>query len=73
VTNGGIIIGSLAIYHDDPTGVAHKLLPRAIENARTYCSQAVESDGTWKESPDYWSATWHFCLSLNGVVRSDLL
>jgi hypothetical protein len=54
VTNGGIIIGSLAVYHDDPTGVARELLPRAIENARTYCSQAVESDGTWKESPDYW-------------------
>jgi hypothetical protein len=46
VTNGGMIIGSLAIYHEDPTGIAKKLLPRAIENAKNYCAQSVESDGT---------------------------
>jgi hypothetical protein len=27
---------------------------KAIENAKNYCAQAVESDGTWMETPDYW-------------------
>ncbi|KAH6645527.1 chondroitin AC/alginate lyase [Truncatella angustata] len=54
VTNSGIIIAALAIYHEDPTGIAKSLLPRAINNARENCAQAVQTDGTWKETPDYW-------------------
>lgn len=56
VTNAGMIIGSLAVYHEDPTGIAAKLLPLAVAGARKYCGRAVESDGTWPETPDYWYA-----------------
>ncbi|QGA19359.1 hypothetical protein EYB26_007048 [Talaromyces marneffei] len=69
VTNGGMIIGSLAVYHEDPTGVAQALLPMAIENAKNYCSQAVESDGTWTETPDY----WHFGTQAHSQLSSALL
>jgi len=51
-----MIIGALAIFHEDPTGTARELLPLAISNARQYCAQSVESDGTWAETPDYWCA-----------------
>lgn len=54
VTNGGIIIGALAIYHEDPTGTAARILGQAILNARQHCAQATHSDGTWAETPDYW-------------------
>jgi hypothetical protein len=54
VTNAGMIVGSLAIYHDDPTGTSQKLLPQSIQNARNYCVRGVYDDGTWSETPDYW-------------------
>ena len=54
VTNGGIIIGALAIYHEDPTGTAARILGQAILNARQHCAQAAHLDGTWAETPDYW-------------------
>lgn len=54
VTNAGIITGALAIYNEDPTGIAAKLLKLAIPNAQQHCAQAVHSDGTWTETPDYW-------------------
>jgi hypothetical protein len=54
VTNGGIIAGSLAIYYEDPTGIAAELLPLAIANAQKNCAQAVLPDGSWSETPDYW-------------------
>jgi hypothetical protein len=57
VVNGGIILGSLAIYHEDPSRISEKLLPRAIHNARKYCAKAVYEDGTWSETPDYWYVT----------------
>jgi len=49
-----MIVGALAIFHDDPTRTAEKILHQAVENARDYCAQAVETDGTWAETPDYW-------------------
>lgn len=54
VTNGGIIIGSLAIYHEDTTGIAKFILPLSVQNAEEYCAKAVLDDGTWTETPDYW-------------------
>ncbi|KAK2056644.1 hypothetical protein LY76DRAFT_517984 [Colletotrichum caudatum] len=69
VTNGGMIIGALAVYHKDPTGVARQLLPLAINNARQYCAQAVESDGTWAETPDY----WYFGTQAHAQLASALL
>jgi hypothetical protein len=49
-----MVIGSLAVYHEDPTNVSGQLLPQAIGNAAKFCAQSVESDGTWVETPDYW-------------------
>jgi hypothetical protein len=54
VVNGGIIIASLATYHDDPTGISEELLEMATANARNNCAHAVNKDGTWSETPDYW-------------------
>ncbi|KAG0149864.1 hypothetical protein CROQUDRAFT_73739 [Cronartium quercuum f. sp. fusiforme G11] len=54
VTNGGMVVGSLAIMNEDPTGTAAKLLPLALQSASTNCVNAVSSDGTWSETSDYW-------------------
>lgn len=54
VTNGGMVIGSLAVMNDDPTGTAAKLLPLALQSASTNCVNAVSPDGTWSETSDYW-------------------
>ncbi|MBW0476167.1 hypothetical protein O181_015882 [Austropuccinia psidii MF-1] len=54
VTNGGMIVGSLAIMNEDPTGTAQKLLPLALQSASTNCVNAVSADGTWSETSDYW-------------------
>ncbi|KAF2998698.1 hypothetical protein E8E14_004610 [Neopestalotiopsis sp. 37M] len=69
VTNGGVIIAALAIYHEDPIGIAQSLLPRAMDNARDYCAQAVQTDGTWKETPDY----WYFGVQAHAQLSSALL
>ena len=49
-----MIVGSLAIYHEDPTGTAAKLLALAVPGARQNCAQAVQSNGSWSETSDYW-------------------
>mgnify|MGYP000889977679 CR=1 FL=1 len=54
VTNGGMVVGSLAIMNEDPTGTASKLLPLALQSAATNCVNAVSPDGTWSETSDYW-------------------
>jgi hypothetical protein len=54
VTNGGMIVGSLAIYHEDPTGTAASLLTQAVSGAKANCAMAVQADGTWSETSDYW-------------------
>lgn len=54
VTNGGMVVGSLAIMSEDPTGTAQKMLPLALQSASTNCVDAVSSDGTWSETSDYW-------------------
>ncbi|KAK3372915.1 hypothetical protein B0T24DRAFT_649069 [Lasiosphaeria ovina] len=69
VTNGGMIIGALTIYHDDPTGVAKELLPRAIANVVQNCAQSVSSDGTWTETPD----CWYFGTQAHAQIASALL
>lgn len=51
-----MIVGSLAIYEEDPTGTAAKLLGLAVPNAQQNCAQAVYSDGTWTETANYWYA-----------------
>ncbi|CRG86076.1 hypothetical protein PISL3812_03079 [Talaromyces islandicus] len=69
VTNAGIITGALAIYNEDPTGIAAKLLELAIPNAQQHCAQAVHSDGTWTETPDY----WYFGVQTHAQMSSALL
>lgn len=54
VTNGGMIIGSLAIYNEDPSGTAKALLAQAVPNAAANCAMAPQADGTWSETSDYW-------------------
>jgi len=49
-----MITGSLAIYNEDLTGTAAKLLTLAVPGAQKNCAQAVQSDGTWTETPAYW-------------------
>ena len=53
----GLLLGALAIYSEDPTGTAAQVLPDTIANSQQYCAQAISSDGTWLETPDYWSVT----------------
>ncbi|KIW13005.1 hypothetical protein PV08_08192 [Exophiala spinifera] len=52
--NGGLLLGALAIYNEDPTGTAAQILPDTIANSQEYCAHAISSDGTWLETPDYW-------------------
>lgn len=54
VTNGGMVVGSLAIMNEDPTGTAQKILQLALQSATTNCVNAVSPDGTWSETADYW-------------------
>jgi hypothetical protein len=54
VCNGGMILGSLAIMEDDPTGIAAQLLPLAVKNAAGNCAMGPSSDGTWSETANYW-------------------
>ncbi|PLW57753.1 hypothetical protein PCANC_01384 [Puccinia coronata f. sp. avenae] len=54
VTNGGMVVGSLAIMNEDPTGTASKMLPLALDSASTNCVNGVSPDGTWSETSDYW-------------------
>jgi len=54
VCNGGLILGSLAIMENDPTGTAAALLPLAVSNAAANCAMGPSTDGTWSETANYW-------------------
>ena len=54
VCNGGLTLGALAIIDRDPTGAASRLLQRTVPNANANCVTAVQPDGTWSETSDYW-------------------
>lgn len=41
VSNGGLILGSLAIYEDDTTNTASQLLERAVPNAVANCARGT--------------------------------
>lgn len=49
-----MIIGALAIMNEDPTGLAKKLLPTALENINGNCAFSVSDDGSWSETVNYW-------------------
>ncbi|KAF7784641.1 CAZyme family PL35 [Agaricus bisporus var. burnettii] len=69
VSNGGLILGSLAILGDDDTGTAEAILSHAIDNAKQNCAFGVTSDGTWKETPNY----WYFGCTGHAEMSSALL
>ncbi|KZT02413.1 heparinase II/III family protein [Laetiporus sulphureus 93-53] len=54
VCNGGLTMGALAILGDDTSGLAEQILGYTIPNAILNCAEAVTSDGTWQETPNYW-------------------
>ncbi|KAI0320454.1 chondroitin AC/alginate lyase [Amylostereum chailletii] len=54
VSNGGIIMASLAILGDDTTGTAENILNVAVNDAVQVCAHSPSSDGTWSETANYW-------------------
>lgn len=54
VSNGGMILGALAILGDDTTGISGQMLDKAIPNAQLNCAQGPSTDGTWSETANYW-------------------
>ncbi|KAF8578727.1 heparinase II/III family protein [Ramaria rubella] len=54
VCNGGMILGSLAILGDDPTGQAEQMLGFAVPNSVQNCENGPSADGTWSETANYW-------------------
>lgn len=46
-------MGALAIANEDPTGISARILGYTIPNAAAHCAFAVQTDGTWTETPDY--------------------
>ena len=54
VINAGCSIGALAIQGEDTTGLAAKVLAASVDNAKGNCMRAVNTDGSWTETPNYW-------------------
>lgn len=50
----GFTAGALAIYDEDTSGTAKKMLSLSIPSALNGCAMAISSDGTWLETQDYW-------------------
>lgn len=64
-----MIVGALAVYHDEPNSLPERLLRLAVQNTLENCAQSVESDGTWTETPDY----WYFGTQAHAQLSSALL
>lgn len=69
VCNDGLTMGSLAILGDDTSGNAEKLLGATVDNALKNCAQAVSTDGTWAETPNY----WYFGTTGHAEMSSSLI
>ena len=54
VCNSGLLLGALAIWTEDPTGVAAQIVQNSIPNMKGNCMKAVYDDGTWSETANYW-------------------
>lgn len=50
-----MVLGALAILDDDQTGVAAEILGKAIPDAQANCALGPSQDGSWTETPNYWS------------------
>ncbi|KAG8785379.1 hypothetical protein FRC15_001486 [Serendipita sp. 397] len=69
VSNGGMILGSLAILEDDTTGTASQLLPLAVANAVANCADVPSTDGTGSETANY----WEFAITGLSELTSSLI
>ncbi|KIJ46453.1 hypothetical protein M422DRAFT_46181 [Sphaerobolus stellatus SS14] len=69
VSNGGMVMGALAIIDDDPTGKAASVLTQAIPNALKNCVLGPSSDGTWAETANY----WYFGTTGHAEMTSSLI
>ncbi|KAK4047892.1 hypothetical protein OIV83_005074 [Microbotryomycetes sp. JL201] len=69
VCNAGLTLGALAIANDDPTGSAQSLLAKTVPNAQANCAMAVQPDGTWTETANY----WYFGTTGHAEMASALL
>jgi hypothetical protein len=54
VSNGGLIMGCLAIQGDDTTGACNTLLDQALQSAVQYCTAVPQPSGSGSETPNYW-------------------
>lgn len=54
VSNGGLVLGALAIKGDDPNGISDSIIDSATKSAQAACFAAPHADGTWAETNNYW-------------------
>ncbi|KAM0789095.1 hypothetical protein ACM66B_003152 [Microbotryomycetes sp. NB124-2] len=69
VCNAGLTLGALAIANEDPTGAAQSILEKTVANAKDNCAMAVQPDGTWTETANY----WYFGTTGHAEMASALL
>jgi hypothetical protein len=71
VCNGGLTLGALAVATEDPTGTAQQLLSNTIANVKLNGATAVQPDGTWTETSDYWYfGTTGFSQMVSGLITA---
>lgn len=71
VCNGGLTLGALAVATEDPTGTAQQLLSNSIANVKLNGATAVQPDGTWTETSDYWYfGTTGFSQMVSGLITA---
>ncbi|PWN27061.1 hypothetical protein BDZ90DRAFT_232623 [Jaminaea rosea] len=69
VCNSGLLLGALAIWTEDPTGTAAKIVQNAVPNMQSNCMQGAYEDGTWSETANY----WYFGTDAQARAMSSLL
>lgn len=63
-------MGALAIANEDPTGISARILKYTLPNAAAHCAFAVQTDGTWTETPDYVSFFGpYYCNYSDNILR----
>jgi len=69
VSNGGLILGALAILDDDTTGTATQMLGYSVPNAVANCAHVPSTDGTGAETANY----WEFAMTGLSELTSSLM
>jgi hypothetical protein len=70
VCNNGLTMGALAIYNEDPTGIAARILGYTVANAPNNCGMASSSDGSWSETANYWYFGTYAMASMSAALIS---